>query len=197
MISFFIADAFSLVEILYILGNSPCEKIVSFINKLFREQEILYIGLCSFSAEPSSFGCYFAFVYPWLLYNLFSTKRKTILHFLILVYGLILIYLTFSRTAYFIMFAETIVFIFLLIKVREHIKRRTRFLIFLLISIFPIFSLPSDRMEKMIYSLSFSKENTKRLSKFATKVKDLLCRVQPKCERRDCEPGPMNYFDLR
>lgn len=134
LFSFIIAGIYSLVEIPYLLGASWAEDVLVGISSLFRSKIILYPGkLRSVCGEASWFGSYFSFVYPWLLGYLFYAKRNLPLYLGIVVYALVMVYFTFSRTAYFIAAIETLLFILLVsIRNKSH-KEKERFFVFLFV----------------------------------------------------------------
>jgi len=136
LVSFIIAGAYSLIEIPYLFGASRAEKILVSTNSLFRDKAVLFLypgRLRSVCAEASLFGSYFSFAYPWLLGCLFYTKKNFPLYLSIVTYALVMVYLTFSRTAYFITAVETLLFIVLMAKRNRNRKEKMRLFVFMLV----------------------------------------------------------------
>jgi hypothetical protein len=71
--------------------------------------------LRSLSGEASWFGMYLSFVFPWLMsYYFTASKTYKYYYLVIIIYALILTFLTYSRTAYFIIAFQIIAFILII-----------------------------------------------------------------------------------
>lgn len=112
LVSFLIIGLYSIVEIGYLLGNDLAYRILEVVVPYIREPDI-YPRLTSVSGEPSWFAMYASFILPWVISFIFTEKRINS-YLLVLVYFLVMIGLTFSRTAYFITLVQLAIFIFIL-----------------------------------------------------------------------------------
>ena len=102
--SFLLAGAYSFIEILSYTGT-PFIDILIFIDEIIRGGYNMYpfrIRLLGF--EASVFGTYLSVACPLILYKAINSKKYTCLA----VYMLLLTGLSFSRTAYVIVFVETV-----------------------------------------------------------------------------------------
>jgi hypothetical protein len=167
LLSFIIAGAYSLIEIQYLLGASWAGKALVGLNSLFRNDTALYPRLRSVCGEASWFGSYFSFVYPWLLSYLFQVKRGFLLYLCIVGYALAMVYLSLSRTAYFIMVAETFLFILLMITKNMTRKVKTQLLVFLFVLVglgFIVHFIPSPTKSLQVIKSFVVKDTSYKLS---------------------------------
>ena len=131
LVSFLICAAYSLTEIFYFCGFKWSERLLLKINALYQVQRLLWPSLRSVCWEPSWFGSYFAFVYPGLLACFFTGKRGRLFYLIVIVFSWVMIYLTYSRTAYFTAVAETFLFVLLMLFTRAFKARRKIFYVFI------------------------------------------------------------------
>lgn len=118
ILSAYIMGAYSLFEIASLLGLDYCREIVNSIDTLFRINEVqsdifAYIRIRSLTAEASYFGMYCGVIMPWLVWRAFDktvSPTKRAFNLLFLVYYIVLIIFSLSRTAYFIVLIELVVF---------------------------------------------------------------------------------------
>ena len=118
ILSAYIMGAYSLFEITSLLGMDYCREIVNSIDTLFRINEVqgdifAYIRIRSLTAEASYFGMYCGVIMPWLVWRAFDktvSPTKRAFNLLFLVYYIVLIIFSLSRTAYFIVLVELVVF---------------------------------------------------------------------------------------
>lgn len=118
MLSAYIMGAYSLFEIASLLGMDYCREIVNSIDALFRINEVqgdifAYVRIRSLTAEASYFGMYCGVIMPWLVWRTFDktvSPTKRAFNLLFLVYYIVLIIFSLSRTAYFIVLIELLVF---------------------------------------------------------------------------------------
>jgi len=168
LFSFIIAGIYSLIEIPYLLGASWAEEVLVGISSLFRSESVLYPGkLRSICGEASWFGSYFSFIYPWLLSYLFYSKRRFLLYLGIVVYALVMVYFTFSRTAYFITALETLLFILLMAKRNKSHKEKMRFFVFLFVLAglgSTVFFAPATEKPSLVVKSFFIKDTAYRFS---------------------------------
>lgn len=104
LVSLVIAGIYSVIEIAYLLGNDYAKNILELIAPYIRKGH-LYSRLRSVSGEASWFAMYCAFILPWIISYIFTEKKKA-LYIFIASYLLVMMILTFSRTAYFIAIAQ-------------------------------------------------------------------------------------------
>jgi len=117
LFSFLFAGIYSLViEIPAELGHGWAISILGFITTIIHGSESLYLDrLRSLSGEASWFGMYLSFVFPWLMsYYFTASKTYKYYYLVIIIYALILTFLTYSRTAYFIIAFQIIAFILII-----------------------------------------------------------------------------------
>ncbi len=129
--SFILCAVYSSIEMFYFAGNVWAENILLNINSLYRTNTLLWPTLRSVCGEPSWFGSYFAFAYPWLLACLFFSKKRGLIYLSLIIYSWAMVYLTFSRTAYYTLVAETLLFVLLVIATKTYLTRKTSFLLFI------------------------------------------------------------------
>lgn len=107
--SFALAGGYSILELLYHADNPFAVQLLELINPLIHTEHegIFYYGrVRSLCGEPSWFGMYAAFIFPWLAVNLFR-GRHFFLALLVTGYLLVLVILSGSRTAYGLIFVQT------------------------------------------------------------------------------------------
>lgn len=118
MLSAYIMGAYSFFEITSLLGMEYCREIVNGIDLLFRTNEFhgdifSYVRIRSLTAEASFFGMYCGVIMPWLVWRAFNntvSPMKRAFNLLFLAYYIGLIIFSLSRTAYFIVLIEFLVF---------------------------------------------------------------------------------------
>jgi len=133
LVSFLIAGSYSIVEICYIYGSSWAKDVLTHINLLFARTNVLYPQrLRSVCGEASWFGNYIAFVFPWLLGCFFYSQKHRLLYSIVFGYAILMLYLSFSRTSYFIAAAEILFFLGLFIWKQRDKSVIPRLLVFLL-----------------------------------------------------------------
>ena len=174
LFSFLFAGIYSLViEIPAELGQGWAISILGFITPIIHGSEGLYLSrLRSLSGEASWFGMYLGFVFPWLM-SYYFTERKTYkyIYLALIVYALILAFLTYSRTAYFIIASQ--IFAFVLIIFFKGIHRHRRQLLWLLLIAIPLSGLliietnAVDKIVQIYYSSLFEQDREFQLSNIA------------------------------
>lgn len=118
MLSAYIMGVYSLFEVTSFLGMDYCREIVNSIDNLFRIDEVQgdifsYFRIRSLTMEASTFGMYCGVIMPWLVWRAFDntvSPTKRAFNLLFLVYYIVLIIFSLSRTAYFIVLIELLVF---------------------------------------------------------------------------------------
>lgn len=118
MLSAYIMGAYSFFEITSLLGMDYCREIVNIIDSFFRSDTVQgdifsYFRIRSLTAEASYFGMYCGVIIPWLVWRAFDntvSPTKRAFNLLFLVYYIVLIIFSLSRTAYFIVLIEILVF---------------------------------------------------------------------------------------
>lgn len=118
MLSAYIMGVYSLFEVTSFLGMDYCREIVNSIDNLFRIDEVQgdifsYFRIRSLTMEASTFGMYCGVIMPWLVWRAFDntvSPTKRAFNLLFLVYYIVLIIFSLSRTAYFIVLIEFLVF---------------------------------------------------------------------------------------
>ena len=134
LVSLIIAGTYSLVEIAYLFGSDHAKNILEFIDPYIRNRGLAQ-RLRSVSGEPSWFAMYCSFIMPWIVSLIFTEKQRAV-HVFLLAYLIIMIVLTFSRTAYFITITQLGGMITLLIFTRaDRIEKRKILALILAVSI--------------------------------------------------------------
>ncbi len=186
LISFILCGVYSLIEIFYFTGSGLSEKVLVNINSLYRTSTLLWPNLRSVCGEPSWFGSYFAFAYPWLLACIFFSKKRGLVYLILIIYSWLMVYLTFSRTAYLTLIAETLLFVVLIAitKAYRNQKRLYYALIVSAISIIAIVSynshLGSDKARETIVSLI--DPNTTRQISNITRIGSAVTAINMGCD---------------
>ena len=173
LFSFLFAGIYSLViEIPAELGQGWAISILGFITPIIHGSEGLYLyRLRSLSGEASWFGMYLAFVFPWLMSYYFTERNKYKYFYLVLIgYALFLTYLTYSRTAYFIISFQ--IFAFVLIVFFKGIHRHRRQLLWLLliaVLLSGLLIIETNAVDKIVllYSSLFEQDTEFQLSNIA------------------------------
>lgn len=119
ILSSYIMGVYSLFEITSLLGMDYCREIVNSIDALFRSNEFkgdifAYFRIRSLTMEASVFGMYCGVIMPWLVWRGFCKKTsplKKIFYIVFFVYYIVLIIFSTSRTAYFVVLIEFLVFV--------------------------------------------------------------------------------------
>lgn len=107
--SFALAGGYSIFELLFHAGNPVAVQLLELINPLIHTEDqgiFYYERIRSLCGEPSWFGMYAAFIYPWLAVNLIR-GRHFLLALLTTGYLLVLVILSGSRTAYGLIFFQS------------------------------------------------------------------------------------------
>jgi len=127
LFSFLFAGIYSLViEIPAQLGQGWAISILGYITPIIYHFDYLNLDrLRSLSGEASWFGMYLVFVFPWLM-SYYFTERKTYkyIYLALIVYALVLTFLTYSRTAYFIISFQILAFVMIIFYKGIHRYRR-------------------------------------------------------------------------
>ena len=118
ILSSYIMGGYSLFEIASLLGMDYCREIVNAIDALFRSNDVqgdifAYLRIRSLTMEASVFGMYCGIVMPWLVWRAFGKKTspmKKVFNIAFFVYYIALIIFSTSRTAYFVVLIEFLVF---------------------------------------------------------------------------------------
>ena len=111
LLSFIFPAIYSFFEVLGLWGDPFSSSVVEMINNIFRSNDALYNRVRSVATEPSAFGMYCALLFPWLLLSIFRHNGvKKVFFVIIALYMLLLNILTISRTAYFILGVEAILY---------------------------------------------------------------------------------------
>lgn len=111
--SFMVAGAYSTLEIASFRGVPFALEMLTKLNGLIHSTGNSYFGrVRSVSGEASWFAMYCSLVFPWLLSYVFTERRRmAAVHLLPLGYLLILVALSWSRTAYVITAVQLAIFI--------------------------------------------------------------------------------------
>lgn len=105
---------YSFFEIASLLGNQNLRSIVNYVDSVFRSNEVVgdifaYVRIRSLTAEASYFGMYCGVVIPWLIIHAAKTRDsriKRIFNFAFVLYYIVLLIFSLSRTAYFMIAIE-------------------------------------------------------------------------------------------
>ena len=108
LLSFIIPGAYAFLQALYLAGFKqvlPAVEVLSQPLHLFLAPKILNVNyngrINSVAAEPSIFGTYLNFIFPWILSYIYTAKRDKWIIIALLAYIIIINFLTYSRTGYF------------------------------------------------------------------------------------------------
>jgi len=112
--SFLLAGAYSFCELGSFMNITFFSDILHFVDALFRpDNDYLYgLHIRSLTKEASMFAMYGALILPWVLSYLFQRKGM-MWNVLIVAYFILLMGLSFSRTAYVVFFIQILIFFFL------------------------------------------------------------------------------------
>lgn len=148
--SFIIAGGYSIIEIMSIFGNPFMKTILGGVDSLFRGEQILLVRVRSVCSEASYLSMYAAFLFPWLLNGVFNKNQLKIraicLSFLI--YLLLLIFLSLSRTGYVILTFEAMIFFFFYGK--DIIRRNKKILVTTLVTLCVVIMLTIDLISQYV-----------------------------------------------
>ena len=120
LLSAYILGAYSFFELGSILGWYELRDVVNFIDGFFRSGDVQdgifsYVRIRSLTAEASYFAMYCGVVFPWLV--LHAIKSRGVIHKIwntvFVLYFMVLLIFSFSRTAYFMILAEMFVMAFM------------------------------------------------------------------------------------
>jgi O-antigen ligase len=108
LFSFIIPGAYAFLQALYLFNF---KSVLPFINVLYQPLHLFltpktlnvsYNGrINSVAAEPSIFGTYINFIFPWILSYFYTAKRNKWIIAALLAYIILINFLTYSRTGYF------------------------------------------------------------------------------------------------
>lgn len=127
MFSFFVAGTYSVFEIGGMLGVDWMNIVREAIDHIIRGENYhnFYGKIRSICLEPSFFGIYIAFLFPWILSSFILSKCK-MRYILIFVYLFLLVLLSGSRSIYVILILQGVVSLFLFwgyINLKKYILR--------------------------------------------------------------------------
>lgn len=181
-LSFVIAGVYSLFELGQLFFIPNCHEIILYLDGFFRgSQESLGIDVFSYTRirslanEASYFGMYIGIILPWFLVSIFHNQGKVKLGYaILLLYMLILVVFSSSRTAYMMTAIEIIIFLFFF---RERVRKNLMkvLLLFILAVLTVITFLSQDNIQEGIdiaqifMSLVFSDGTTYDLSNIGRK----------------------------
>ena len=108
LISFVIPGLYALLQVLYLFGFKailPLTEVLYQPLHLFLTPKFLNVNyndrINSVAAEPSIFGTYLNFIFPWILSYIYTAKRDKWIIIALLAYIIIINFLAYSRTGYF------------------------------------------------------------------------------------------------
>lgn len=181
-LSFIIAGVYSLFELGQLFFIPSCHEAILFLDSIFRgSQEGLAIDVFSYTKirslanEASYFGMYVGIILPWFLLSIFHNQGKIkLMYTILLLYILILVVFSTSRTAYMMTAIEIIIFLFLF---RDRIQKNIVkvLALFILTIVIVIIFLSQDNTQEGIdiaqifMSLLFSDGTTYDLSNIGRK----------------------------
>ena len=116
MLSFVMAGGYSLLELGQLLGVVSATHALYFFNGFFRGEnaDLLYLRIRSLAIEAPTFAMYVSILFPWILSLWWKWKGiKKAFAILIFFYFILLALLSFSRTAYFILSIEAVLYFIL------------------------------------------------------------------------------------
>ena len=142
--SFVLIVFYSIAELAYLYTNNElASQILLLISEFIRDENMpqLYGRVRSVSAEASWFANYCSLLFPWLMSFIF-TERKRFVGYIYVTYLLMLLILTWSRTAYLITIMQILVYSLLIIRFgfKKEILILSKFLL-ILIGLFLIASI--------------------------------------------------------
>ncbi|WP_196048927.1 O-antigen ligase family protein [Clostridium saudiense] len=117
LISFIFVSLYSFLEILQVYGILNVENIlrkISYYIHYLNRGNLYGDRIRSITGEASFLGMYVAFAYPWVVSYILTEKRytKKILYGIVVLYMLLLVYLTKSRVAYAVTMGEMVLILF-------------------------------------------------------------------------------------
>lgn len=108
LVALFLELVYSLIQFMGIIGMPMMIDLVTNIGPAFGRGELgmraYFLKLYGFTGEPSSLANFIIFTFPWLLIIFYNIKNKMTLKIMficLLVVDMFVLFMTFSRTAYF------------------------------------------------------------------------------------------------
>lgn len=181
--SFILAGSYSIFEIFFHLDNPLAQVLLEFINPLIHTEEegiFYYNRIRSVCGEPSWFGMYAAFIFPWIAIGLLGERNLTA-HIVLVSYFLILVMLSGSRTAYGLIFLQCALLFFVAARLAQRISffRASLYLVIILLSVaigkFGT-SLISESPEQLLASVGMAasladvEENVSNITRFGMQI---------------------------
>lgn len=115
-LSFIISSFCSIIEIFSLLDIPGTLDFLTFIDSIYRGDIMRqFYRIQSFASEPSVYSNYLSIIYPFFLSNFCFQKSKKIAFMAINLLWVLLLF-TFSRTGYFIVFLETVMYLYIIWK---------------------------------------------------------------------------------
>jgi O-antigen ligase len=179
MISAIIVGAYGFIEILWNLNVPLASDFFYVLNPLIHTEKQGYFWagqIRSVTGEPSWFGMYAAFIFPWLVSYLFTEKNYPIYIFIV-AYFLLLIFLSQSRAAYGLIFGQIVILGFFYWKLQKRsVLRIVLYSCLVLIIFFMSSSLTAkfdvlSRMESgFVASLTDIEKDWSNITRFASQI---------------------------
>jgi len=141
LFSFVVPGLYAFLQILYLIGFKSLLIPINILSEPFhlflmaKGMTIISGRLFSVAGEPSLFGTYLVFIFSWILSSFYTAinYRHKLLTGLLLIYIIVTIFFTYSRTAYFEIIIISFLFLFLAkFSKIKHIKETSNKIIILL-----------------------------------------------------------------
>ena len=178
---FYLTGVYSFFQILFLFNNDIGKKVVQTIHPYISGVDVAVKiwRINGLSLEPSTFGVYLSFVFPWILgFNLFI--NSSIKGMFLCMYAICILIFSFSRTAYVVFFIEIFLIIYLFRKeifTKMYINKMNYLLyVVLVVFIFGIFFVSQWSVENIGFSVSdvylsiLSKNNNSNIARLGTQV---------------------------
>ena len=166
LISFIFVSLYSLLEILQVYGILNVENIlrkISYYIHYLNRGNLYGDRIRSITGEASFLGMYVAFAYPWIVSYILTEKKytKKILYGIVVLYMLLLVYLTKSRVAYAVTMGEMVL---ILIGILVFNRNKVNKILIIIITICSMLSITSfNTLNSYIMSIRHQEENVEEV----------------------------------
>lgn len=172
-ISFGIVVAYSSLEILTLFGVAEFNEVMRWIDESLRAEQSIFMGrIRSVSLEPSMFAMYASVVFPWLATGTLLHGYK-LLQRVLMIFLIVLVFFTFSRSMYILIFIESVLLAILNYK-QISMRLNNRYTVLYLMGLFTICYMVYDladtyNFDKVITSI-FVLQGESNIARYATQV---------------------------
>ncbi|OAO76717.1 O-antigen ligase family protein [Anoxybacillus flavithermus] len=152
-LSFVVVGIYSIFEIIGIFFNESIRltlyQISPYIHSFGHEAYFYIKRVRSVAGEASWLAIYFIFSFPWIIYFVMRNIKNYVINFFIIGYMFLIIYFTYSRTAYIIILIQILIYLYMLIK-KGLLKLNYKNLIILVLAILIVILTSSSILEHFL-----------------------------------------------